>query len=257
MKIIILIFTLFTGYSYAQLNTDRPSQSNSPQTLRKGQFQIESGLSLTNRGANNNQDNVVEAPTALFRIGLSDIFELRIQNGLNFRRGPERIRAAMSNLELGMKTFLLNKKKTQIGVIFTGIAPTSSGKWQPREKGGNLKFAFEHKIGESGALGYNLGYQLSSRAENEFKHEANYTLYYRHKIKTGVAIFAEVYETFPDLADFDPERIELNFDAGFTYTLSSKMQLDYSFGLGVLQRMNFHSIGLTFLIQPDPKPRMY
>ena len=257
MKFLLPIFALLCFQTIGQMNTDRPSYSMSAQTIRKGQFQIEAGMQLNNRGQNNPVQNFLQAPTTVFRIGVSDIFELRLQNGLNIRQGPQKFKASMENVEIGFKLNVMHKAKSNLSVVLHGIAPTSSGQWQPREKGGRLVLAGNHSLKKSGRIGYNLGSKYSSVADNEMSLETYYSVYYAHKMNSNLSIFAEVHQLFPQLEDFDVDRMELNTDFGLTFALKKNLQLDYSFGFGLLNRMNFQSIGITYRIDPDPKPRMY
>lgn len=257
MKLLLPIFALLCFQTFGQMNTDRPSYSMGAQTIRKGEFQIEAGLQLNNRGQNNPQENTFQAPTAVFRIGLADNFELRFQNGLNIRQGLGKLKASMENLEVGFKLNLLHRKKTNISTVLHGIAPTSSGKWQPREKGGRFVLVVDHKIKESGTIGCNLGSKFSATGDNDMSLQAYYSVYYSHNINSGLSLFVEAQQLFPTLEEFDIDGIELNADCGLTYALKKNLQLDYSFGFGLLQRMNFQSIGLTYKFEPDPKPRLY
>ncbi|MDB0037745.1 transporter [bacterium] len=259
MKNILLLVALFSSYSFGQMNTDRPSFSMSSQTIRKGEFQIEAGLQLNNRGQDNPAGSYLQAPTAQFRIGLSDFLELRIQNGLNIRQGfSNKLSASMENIELGLKYNIVHAVKTNMSIVAQGIAPTSSGNWQPREKGVRLVFALDHKIKKSGSLGYNLGSKFSAVGNNnDFKLDAYYSVFYAHQMNSKLGLFAEVQQVFPDLDKFDEDAMELNADCGLTYALSNNLQVDYVFGFGLLNRMNFQSVGLSYRIQPAPPKRAY
>ena len=75
----LIILLLSSSFIFSQdIITDRPDQTESPNTLNKGVLQIESGyLSLKDR---ENKKSITRnlAPTNLFRYGLTNIIELRL-----------------------------------------------------------------------------------------------------------------------------------------------------------------------------------
>lgn len=261
MKILLSIFTLLSFCSFGQvsMNTDRPAYSMSAQTLRKGVFQIEAGLQLNNQEDGHPTVNFLQAPTTQFRVGLSDLVELRLQSGVNFRRGlyKTRLKAAVDNFEMGLKFNLLHRQKANVSMVFQGILPTASGELHYLEAGGRFIVGVDHKIKESGRIGYNVASKLSSIDKADPDLEAYYSVFYEHKMNSNLAIFAEAYHLFPDLEEFDAESMELNVDFGLTYAISNNLQLDYSFGLGLFHQMNFHSFGVCYRFQPNPKLRMH
>ena len=273
MKILLSRFVLFCFTSFGQssrmeivripagpqMNTDRPAYSVSAQTVRKGVFQIEAGLQLNNEADGHPSINFLQAPTAQFRIGLSDHIELRIQNGINFRRGiiKSRLKASVENFEMGLKFGLLKRKKTNMSMVFQGILPTASGELSTLEAGGRFIVSVDHSIKESGTIGYNFGSKLSSVDENDPTFQAYYSVFYQHQMNSKLSIFAEAYHLFPDLEEFDAATMQLNIDFGLTYALKQNIQLDYSFGLGLFHQMNFHSVGISYRFAPDPKPRIH
>lgn len=259
MKILVVLGVLCSFWSYGQMNTDRPAYSISAQTIRKGEFQIEAGIQLNNAENGHPTVSFLQAPTAQFRIGLSDLIELRVQNGVNFRRGltKSRLRASIDNFEMGLKFNLLHKQKSNMSMVFQGILPTASGELHYLEAGGRFILAVDHRIKESGRIGYNFGSKLSSVDQADPNFQAYYTVFYEHKMNSNLSIFAEAYNAFSDIEEFDIDNMELNLDFGLTYGISNNLQLDYSFGFGLLQQMNFHSVGVSYRIQPELKRRLH
>jgi hypothetical protein len=241
------------------MNTDRPAYSMSAQTVRKGVFQIEAGLQLNNAADGHPTVSFLQAPTAQFRIGLSDFIELRIQNGINFRRGifKSRLKASMDNFEMGLKFGLLRRNRANVSMVFQGIIPTASGELHTLEAGGRFIVAVDHSIKKNGRIGYNFGSKLSSVDQNDPTFQAYYSVFYEHKMNSNLSIFAEAFHLFPNLEEFDTDVMELNTDFGLTYALTSNVQLDYSFGFGLLHQMNFHSVGVSYRFKPSPKPRVH
>ena len=77
--ILILLAHCFYQPLFAQLNTDRPSQSDNSYTLKPGSFQHENGFQINaveNTPAKVNYTGTL--PYSLFRLGLIKGFELRM-----------------------------------------------------------------------------------------------------------------------------------------------------------------------------------
>ena len=75
---IILLLSIFNSVFSQNIITDRPDQTESPNTLNKGNLQIESGyLSLKDRETNSKITQSL-IPTNLFRYGLNNNIELRL-----------------------------------------------------------------------------------------------------------------------------------------------------------------------------------
>ncbi len=53
---------------------------------------------------------------------------------------------------------------------------------------------------------------------------------------------------FKKMDDIEFEDTILNFDAGFTYLPNPNVQLDFSFGTGINDTMNYLSVGCSWLI---------
>jgi Putative MetA-pathway of phenol degradation len=253
MKIILLVaITMCYSFAFSQtITTDRPTQTTGATTVEKGIFQVETGLVLT---TNAGGPGYVAMPN-LFRLGVGKKFELRFVNGFTFQQKPNKIQTSINNFELGFKAELLNKPegKTQIGLIFHGITSTGFNKFENGLKGTSLTFAFNHQFNPKNALSYNFGYSLFAQGQfgqANIRHNALFTLNYSHSFTNRLGLFTELYAGVNRLANFDEDNIYANLDLGITYLLRDNIQLDYSFGFGGLDRMNFHSIGISFYIDP-------
>jgi len=58
-------------------------------------------------------------------------------------------------------------------------------------------------------------------------------------------------ETYGEVIEFN-DWIS-NFDSGITYLIRDNMQLDFSFGLGLNQKMNYFSVGYSMNIPKRQK----
>ena len=266
----ILASTLFTFCTLAVFSqsivTDRPTQTTGPTSVPAGYFQLETGGQFTNYGPASS--GTLDLPMNLIRIGLGKGFELRVVNGMSFRRVQEfylyntskTIVASFSDLQLGFKAQLLNKpeKKTQIGLIIHGSTSTGLNKFDEGRKGASAILSVNHQVNDKNAIGYNVGYNFmhygsSPSTFNYSTHDLMATLVYAHSLTSNLGLFAEVYGSLSDLENFDDDNINVNMDAGLTYIVKDNLQLDYSFGFGFQDRMNFHSLGISFYIAPKKK----
>jgi len=249
------IFSLFGLFLFGQIVTDRPTQTTGPTTVPKGTFQLETGSVFSN---DNGLKGQLQLPTNLFRIGLGKAVEIRIINGLTFSNLNNKVEVSFSNFELGFKLQLLNKedKKTQIGFIAHGFASTGLNSLNSYERGSYVQLAFNHKLNNRNSIGYNFSYLFSYVGSFEYKNieqNLSYTLNYAHALTQRLGLFVEVYGWFNDFVYYDDNNVEFNFNSGLTYLIRDNLQLDYSFGFGILDRMNFQSLGLSFFIAQQEK----
>lgn len=250
-----LAVIFFSFASFGQMNTDRPSYSFGAQTIEKGEFQMETGISLN---ATNLGTNFVQAPTTTLRLAVGNRFELRMQNLLEFRKNSfTGILVGIGNVEVGGKFHALSRENTNIAVVLQGILPTATGFGMYPTNGGKGVMSVTQSVSKNGTLGSNIGYELSAPIKAVLESDLFYTVYYSYQLRSSVAVFAEVFQLFPNVSQFDKNTIECNFDCGFTYGLGRNIQIDYSFGFGLLERTNFQAIGVSFRIQPPPQGRMY
>ncbi|MDP7195501.1 MAG: transporter, partial [SAR202 cluster bacterium] len=96
-RLLILILMLFiSDYTFAQISTDRPDQTESSLVLPKGTIQIESGFV--------SRKNELIFPNTLFRIGISKKFELRVNTNYIFKTNENENKISnFSDLEIGTK----------------------------------------------------------------------------------------------------------------------------------------------------------
>ena len=64
-------------------------------------------------------------------------------------------------------------------------------------------------------------------------------------------MYIEPFGLWDDVSDFSH-----NFDAGVTYLVNDNCQLDFSFGTGITNNMNYISVGGSWLIERDAESKM-
>ncbi len=236
-KYYLVALMLFAGELSAQsLVTDRPDQTESSVTVKKGSLQIESGLVL---GFSENEREIL-APSTLFRYGLGEGVELRILNQYeNIKnRVNDQGTDGISDIELGTKIQLLNRNthQTEMAFLVHLILPTGSKNLSTDKFGVVNKLALSHPINENIGLGYNIGYNNFGSGKGDL----TYSIALGIGITDKLAVFLEPYG---EVIEFDEHQAK--FDAGFTYLINDGFQLDFSFGTGLNFEMNFMAAGLS------------
>lgn len=249
IRIIFLLQLLFSGLVFSQdLETDRPDQTESSAIVPKRTLQIESGVGLElNKHVGGGINRTFMAPTVLLRLGLTPWFEFRAVNTV---RAVTKIdyyynvkNWEIDDLELGGKFQLYSKEdgNTQIAFLQHVSLPTSLA--SSFKSILTSKLLVSHSLGNRFSLGYNLGFMYVDQKT----HLLTYSLALNSKVAEKVGIYAEVYGDFKnvDTGESSLYTGELNVDAGFTYLIKDNMQLDYSFGFGITNRMNYQALGFS------------
>ncbi|WP_100804357.1 transporter [Ulvibacter sp. MAR_2010_11] len=215
----------------ADLITDRPDATESPNTVPKGSIQLETGAfyeSYKNEGI---QDEILGYNTTLVRYGLLNNFELRV--GWNFEEGRTSldgtrisdVSSGFSPLLLGMKVEITEEKGLlpDIGLLGHLMLPfLAATDYRPETTGVDFRFSFAHTINEKSGIAYNLGAQWG---DDSSEVAYVYTLVYGFSISEKIGIYAEVYGDFPE-----DSKANHYWDTGLTYALQKNIQLDATFG---------------------------
>ena len=126
--IFIIIFLSLSSSVFSQdIITDRPDQTESPNTLNKGNLQIESGFLFNKDRENKKLVKQNLAPTNLFRYGITNNIELRLLTQFESQTSNKIKISGMSDIELGVKLKILKKENVnnQISFLSTLIIPSA------------------------------------------------------------------------------------------------------------------------------------
>ena len=238
------MFTL--GQLKAQIITDRPDQTESSSTVGGGNLQIESGLLMGFEGEIENSNRQILAPTNLFRYGVTKNIEIRFLSQFESLKNNDIDVQGISDIEIGTKIQLLKNenKNTEIAFLSHLIVPTGTKELTNDKYGTINKISISHEVNEKIGIGYNLGYNYFGEGEGDL----TYSVALGIGVNDKVGIYIEPYG---EMIDFD-EYIS-NFDTGLTYLANDNLQFDFSFGTGINKRMNYISIGFSWLINSDDK----
>ncbi len=240
---------LLSGISmYAQHNniiTDRPDQTEASSTIPPGYFQVEAGtLFMHEQQSTSLETRTAALPNALFRIGIVRHFELRavvqpqlIRTYLNDELLSRDF--GMADLQAGFKVQFCEAKgrAPEIGFLSHLVIPTGTESYNNFAYGLINKLAFTHFLSSKHSLAYNIGYDYFGTGNGDLF----YSLAWSISLGERTKLYAEPYGQLLNLQDW-----VVNADAGFTYLLMHNVQLDYSFGVGINNLMNYQSFGISF-----------
>ena len=223
----ILPIALFSQILFSQdLITDRPDQTESAVVVGDKKIQIESGiLNQENIGGEKN----LSIPTNLFRYGISEKIELR----LNLEHSDKK-NYGIESIEIGSK-MNLNKNQNSL----TKIALLSHLLLPKKEENLGIMnlISISHDQIKNLSIGYNLGYTHFMNQSGFFK----YSIAFGTGLSEKIGFFIETY------GEIEKSEMPIsNFDSGFTYLVKDNLQIDLSFGLGINNKMNFQSIGVSW-----------
>jgi|TARA_Y100000589_G_scaffold259899_1_gene249565 hypothetical protein len=242
--IVILTIGLFSKKLNAQIVTDRPDQTESSSTVPKGSLQLESGILIGYEGENQERIRQLLLPTNLFRYGVSNWLELRILNQYELHKLGKNRLEGISDLEIGTKIQMLKdeSKSTEMAFLTHLIIPTGTDELSSEKFGSSNKLSISHEVSENISIGYNLGYNYFGEEKGDF----TYSIALGVGINSKVGIYIEPYGEIANMDEFIA-----NFDTGLTYLANENLQFDFSFGTGINWKMNYMSIGCSWLIKKE------
>lgn len=243
-KLIILAFILTGTPLFSQtIVTDRPDQTESSFAVPKGAFQIETGILVEQYNEFGEVHNT-SLPFSLFRYGLLKNLELRAVHSFNHSRteyyNGEFKRKGTDDIELGAKFQFLGDEtsNTHMAILSHVVFPTGSRYFSENAYQSLNRLLISHSF-EDFAIGYNLG--INYGASEEFFYTYSFSI--AKPINDQFSIFVETF------GELDTEFASTsNIDGGMAYLLNDKMQLDFAFGTGVDNFMNYFTIGYSALI---------
>jgi hypothetical protein len=225
----ILSLTLYWNTLVAQdkIETDRPSETYSTQTLSKKQFQVELGFQKEQL---NHQDYTVQHPETELRLGITDKLELRSRVVAETQKlyTEEEFRYGLTPIELGTKINFFesaNQKFTSSFIGYIGIPVLNSEDHDPGKAFHRLRLLFENKLKEQLKLEYNIGTEWNSE-----EHEQNwvFTISPQAKLADRWTIYVEEFSYFHK--NSLPQH---HLQGGLAYIIGNNVQVDASGGLGL------------------------
>lgn len=245
---ILIAFFCLELVSAQSIITDRPDQTESSSTIAKGSLQIEAGVLFGSVKDDFFSQELVLAPTVLWRYGITKGIELRVLT--EFASVKDKLASqkasGLTDLQLGTKIQIFKDSdvNTEIAFLSHAIIPTAKDELSLNKLGTINKLSISHELSDSIGLGYNVGYDYFGYGSGN--------LTYSVALGIGLSDTIGLYiEPYGNLVEFDWH--QASFDAGFTYLVNNNCQLDISYGTGLNHTMNYFSIGTSFFIPKGNK----
>ena len=151
-KLLFLLIVIQVSNIYSQILTDRPSQTDLPFVIEKGNIQIESGINI---------QEIQSDINSLIRIGIFDGLELRINS--NYMINDEisfQKKSSFDDFEIGSKFRIIEKTENKFNISFLTylLIPTAPEVFSYNEYGFLNKLLFSHNLTSDTKIGYNIGY---------------------------------------------------------------------------------------------------
>lgn len=226
-----------------KIETDRPNQTQTPQTVPRHAFQGELGLQFER---SHEKLNTVYHPEALWKYGLFKKAELRLTTEWTTEeqiQGMEQVSVSgLRPVHVGTKIGLWEEKGAlpQAALLARTTIPHFASKvyrentWRPE-----FRLALQNSLSQDADLGYNLGAEWDEESGGP---RWLYTLSPSFELGSHCKAFAEVFGFLEK--DHAPEH---TVDAGFLFLLSNNTQLDLAGGLGLTHSADhFVTLGFSF-----------
>jgi hypothetical protein len=228
-SIFFLVQYSITAFTQERIDTDRPDQTESTVTVPKKYFQWEAGINFEHR---NVTDNSLSVPTSLFKYGLTNRFELRLETEFNstlaIKPVADKKVAGLQPVEVGFKLACWEEKKwmpkTSL-IVHLGVPNLASEVYRAPHLAPSFRFTMQNSINENTAIGYNIG------AGWDGFHTTPIWLY---TFAPGFDIGRRWYgylELFGFLRRM--EAPEHSIDGGIAFYVNNDFKIDLSSGLGI------------------------
>ena len=242
-KIIILflfaavLFQEIKAQQTGRMDTDRPDQTESVSLTKKGYLQAEIGFNKEKYGSEFNWVH----PTALWKLGLSSRFELRLITEANtLETGSSRI-SGLVPTQIGGKIALWKENGLipQTSLIFhTGIPALGSSNFKTPNLSPNFRFTLQHTLTDRIALGYNLGAEWDGNGGSP---DWIYTLAPGINLGERWYAYAEVFGSIRSM-----EKPLHGIDGGIAYYFNDNCKIDFSGGKGLNEESVTYYVALGF-----------
>lgn len=213
---------------------DRPGLYCGSLTVSQGVFQIETGLAYARSAEEADSETSIATP-ALFRLGLRDDFELRVNlSGYNRVRlangAADQIENGVGSAALGAKWQFTQAAEAGVqpsmALLFSVDLPVGSRFARPEKAAASLVWAADFSLPAGFGLASNVGVSapFDGEADQRFAQ-----LFLAASLSRAVgqraALFLEIAGSHPDSSEGEPQIV---LDGGVTYLVNNDLQLDFS-----------------------------
>ncbi|MDB5761443.1 MAG: transporter [Herminiimonas sp.] len=241
-----LIGSALTAISIAPLHaeeqdaikTDRPDFVESASVVKKGQFQVETGIAIERDTTQGNYQRTFTTPT-LLRIGVHDALELRVEtDGRTVRRtedsatgGASTVRG-YSDLSLGMKWHMQDGEgmKPELGLLLHADLDSGSSAFRGNGVRPSLRLAAEWELPNQYSLGVMPGFIYDKRADGERFFGGIFAVSLQKSLNDRLSAFVEL--AAPQIARAKNGGSIVSYDVGMAYLLTPSWQIDTAIQIG-------------------------
>lgn len=199
MKLHLPFLVFFPLFYVAQMTTDRPGEGTSSEIVSPKTSQLESGATYDKIDRSFSSDH-------LFRVGITKIWEVRLETDQNFTNSAE------STYSFSSKLNLLESKKNQPSITLIAVS--------------DFKFEdFSFTIASDKDLTENLSASTNIGYKKEMQDFLFFSLGLEYGMNPKWSVFGEYFGNYNNIASPDH-----NADFGFTYLATNTLKLDISLG---------------------------
>lgn len=224
-----------------QIQTDRPNETESPNTVLAKHLQIESGFSFEQ----DHSDKTFEIPELVLRYGIIKNFEVRVETALKISHEDDSNLFGIQPVVLGAKYHITDHKGAipDIGVLARVSIPwMADNAYQEKYYSPEIRVLAQHELSKVTRLGYNLGiHWLPDSLQPEYV----YTLSADHSLTKKIKLFVESYGfAVPQ------HHAENTVDTGLLFIVNKNIQLDFITGTGIMHANSekFAEVGFSVRI---------
>lgn len=224
-----------------KMQVDRPDRTDSPCSLTRGFFQLETGI----EHHKSDGSSKFIFPNTMLRIGCTKQIELRMATAFGVDREVNRKNKIqdMHSFLLGTKIHLMHNKGwlPQTGVLLNFLA-TDPIQAKPYEYNANVTALFQNDLSHKTFIGYNVGVERSF-AINKYYVFTSIGLGHQFDHKWGA--YLEYYNS----TEWGAELIN-GVDAGINYMPNDQSQIDVMAGYSE-QKVFSVSMGFSIILDTD------
>lgn len=222
-----IIYTPIFAQYQETIASDRPGQSNSPYTVGKMVFQLQTGIQFGGGNGDNYKRNDFELP-AFIRFGITDKIEVNTLWGFRNSKTERFFETTSSGLNvanfgLRFNIFEETEKAPAVGFEFTYKTKMIGEDFRPDYPATKFNIMASKGISDLLSLTANLGADFNG---NSSQPNGFYTLNLVLSVTDELSVFFENYSFF------NGDYFDTYFDFGGAYVLNPHLQLDLYGGFG-------------------------
>lgn len=242
----LLISSLVVGGAAAQddkIKTDRPSETQSSETVGRKTLQVESGLFYEKRGK---EEYSFEHPEVAVRYGILPKLELRAEITPQTEKQLEHKATGLKPVELGFKLGLWEEKGALPQAALqthVGMADLASDEFKTKHYYPRVRMLFQNQLTDKIQLAYNVGAEWSGESTTA---DWIYTFSPQFEVSDKVEVFIEEFAHIRK--GHTPQH---HLDGGVAYYVNNNVKWDLWGGVGLSPAAPdyFLSTGISFRLK--------